>query len=171
MSDRDDRLRALAEAQVVLVSACLLGEACRHDGGDKRSSPVLAALEGKAVVPICPEAGAGLGVPRPPVELSGGDGASVLAGGASARVVGSGEDRTGAFLFGARLALEAAARFGATAAILKERSPSCGSRTVHCDGALRQGEGVTAAALRKAGLAVVSDEDLTQVADLPERVR
>src|SRR5437763_971699 len=144
----EDPLRA---ARVVLVSACLLGEACRHDGGDKRSARVLEALRGKEVVPICPEAGAGLGIPRPAVEL-GEDG--------RARVIGTGEDRTDAFSFGARLAVEAARRFGATVAILKERSPSCGSQQLIRGGRRIAGEGVAARALREAGVTVISDESL-----------
>ena len=76
---REERLAALREARVVLVSACLLGEACRYDGKSKGSSPVMRALEGKEVVPVCPETGSGLGVPRPAVELRGGTGEAVLA--------------------------------------------------------------------------------------------
>ncbi|MFP2899608.1 2-thiouracil desulfurase family protein [Corallococcus sp. 4LFB] len=68
----------------MLVSACLLGEACRYDGRSQRSESVLAALEGKAVIPICPEAAAGLGIPRPPVDLAGGTGVDVWAGRARA---------------------------------------------------------------------------------------
>ncbi len=61
-------------------------------------------------------------------------------------------------------AWEAAARAaGAETAVLKARSPSCGSRQVY-DGAFRRrlvpGAGVTASALRAAGVHVVSEEDL-----------
>jgi uncharacterized protein YbbK (DUF523 family) len=145
--------------EVVLVSACLLGEPCRYDGKDQRREKVLAALAGKAVVPVCPEAAAGLGIPRPPVELTA-SGEQVLAGQARAVLCGSGEDRTQAFLRGARIATEAARRFGATSAILKERSPSCGTRAVWVAGALVEGQGVTAAALQAQGLTVRSDEEL-----------
>ncbi|HET9451430.1 MAG TPA: DUF523 domain-containing protein [Aggregicoccus sp.] len=154
------RQRALQEAQVVLVSACILGEACRYDGRSQRSERVLRALEGKAVVPICPEVGGGLPVPRPPVELQGGDGRRVLRGEARALERASGVERTEAFLAGARLALAAARRFGATVAVLKERSPSCGSQQVYVEGALQPGEGITAALLREAGLTVLSDEEV-----------
>lgn len=146
--------------EVVLVSACLLGHACRYDGRDNASSAVAALVAGRAVVPICPEAGAGLGTPRPPVQLCGGDGDAVLDGRANAREVESGADRTEAFLEGARLAVEAAARHGATLAILKDRSPSCGTTQCWRDGQRRPGPGATAAALRRAGVRVVSDERL-----------
>lgn len=160
MSDLEERRRKLREAKVVLVSACLVGQACRYDGRDQSSSRVARALLGKAVVPVCPEAGAGLGIPRPAVQLSGGSGREVLAGRASAKVKDGGRDVTEAFLLGARLAVEAARRFGATVAVLKERSPSCGSNVVWVDGALTPGEGVAAAALREAGLTVLSDDEL-----------
>jgi uncharacterized protein YbbK (DUF523 family) len=157
---REERLAALREARVVLVSACLLGEACRYDGKSKGSSPVMQALEDKDVVPVCPETGAGLGVPRPAVELRGGTGEAVLAGHARAVVAATGEDRTAAFRYGAQLALDAARRFGATVAVLKERSPSCGSQGTHVDGAVVRGRGTTAALLHSAGIIILSDEEL-----------
>jgi uncharacterized protein YbbK (DUF523 family) len=157
---REERLTALREARVVLVSACLLGEACRYDGKSKGSDPVARALEGKEVVPVCPETGAGLGIPRPAVELRGGTGEAVLAGRARAVVAATGEDRTEAFRYGAELALAAARRFGATVAVLKERSPSCGSQGTEVDGAVVRGRGVTAALLHSAGITVLSDEEL-----------
>jgi uncharacterized protein YbbK (DUF523 family) len=55
---------------LVAVSACLLGHAVRYDGTDK-AHQLLAEiiLPHIDVLPVCPEAGAGLGVPRPPVQL------------------------------------------------------------------------------------------------------
>lgn len=152
------KLKTLEDAKVVLCSACLLGASVRYDGTDKRMDAVARALEGKEVVPICPEVSGGLPVPRPPADLTGG-GEAVLDGTAKVRTH-AGADVTGPFLAGARVALEAARRFGATVAVLKERSPSCGSRHIHLDGALVDGMGVTAAALTRAGLTVLSEEDL-----------
>ncbi len=135
-----------AEAPV-LVSACLLGERCRWDGTDRRDERVLAALAGREVVAVCPEAAGGLGIPRPACDLHGGSGADVLAG--RARVVTrSGEDRTAAFVRGAEVAAEAARRFGARVAVLKEGSPSCGRG------------GVAAARLAAMGLDVLHEGDV-----------
>ncbi|WP_233613298.1 MULTISPECIES: DUF523 domain-containing protein [Corallococcus] len=159
-SARDARREALRAAPTVMVSACLLGEACRYDGRSQRSERVLAALEGKAVIPICPEAAAGLGIPRPPVDLAGGTGVDVWAGRARALTRETREDRTAAFQDGAQQALEAARRFDVTVALLKEKSPSCGSQRVYETGVLRPGEGITTALLRADGRTVVSDEDL-----------
>lgn len=157
---REERLAALREASVVLVSACLFGEACRYDGKSKGSNRVMQALEGKELVPVCPETGAGLGIPRPAVELRGGTGEAVLAGQAQAVVAATGEDRTAAFRYGAELALEAVKRFGVKVAVLKERSPSCGSQGTHVNGQVVQGRGVTAALLHSAGIIILSDEEL-----------
>jgi uncharacterized protein YbbK (DUF523 family) len=140
----------------VLVSACLLGRACRHDGGDKRSPDLLRALarDGHEAVPFCPEEAAGLGTPRPAAHFVGGDGVAVLRG--RARVVtDAGADVTAAFLAGAQAAVERARAEGCGAAYLKERSPSCGCACVHADGGVRAGCGVTTALLRRAGIDTV----------------
>ena len=52
------------------ISACLLGEAVRYDGGHKRAQFLIDAF-GDAVewVPVCPEVEAGFGTPREPVQL------------------------------------------------------------------------------------------------------
>lgn len=160
LPSRDERVATLQEARVVLVSACLLGEACRYDGRSQRSERVLAALADKDIVPMCPEVASGLPVPRPPVDLRGGTGVDVWAGRATAVERTAGIDRTEPFQQGARLALEAAQRFGAPVALLKEKSPSCGSQRVYESGQLRAGEGITTALLRSEGITVLSDEDL-----------
>lgn len=146
----------------ILVSACLAGRACRFDGSDNRDEQVRALVESGRAVLVCPEEDGGLGTPRPPAEIQGGDGASVLAG--DARVVTDrGVDVTGAYLAGAQAALEAARRSGATTAILKARSPSCGKGCVY-DGTFSRtrmdGDGVTTALLQANGIKVISDEEL-----------
>jgi len=55
---------------LVAISACLAGHAVRYDGTDKTHQLIAEQLLPKIdIVPLCPEAGAGLGVPRPPVQL------------------------------------------------------------------------------------------------------
>ncbi len=145
----------------VLVSACLAGRACRFDGSadpDDRVARLVA--EGRAVL-VCPEEDGGLGTPRPPAEIVGGDGHDVLAG--EARVVtAAGVDVTDEYLRGARVALERARRRGVTGAILKARSPSCGKGRIY-DGSFSrkqsEGDGVTAALLSQEGIDIVTDED------------
>jgi uncharacterized protein YbbK (DUF523 family) len=145
----------------VLVSACLAGRACRFDGSAANDDLVGRLVdEGRAVL-VCPEADGGLGTPRPPAEIVGGDGRDVLEG--RARVVTvDGRDVTEAYVKGARLALAAARRGGATTAILKARSPSCGHGVVY-DGTfsttLVPGDGVTAALLEMNGIVIVTEEE------------
>ena len=77
----------------------------------------------------------------------------------------AGEDLTIAYEHGAGIAVALAQTHRAVAAVLKARSPSCGSREVY-DGTftstLVSGDGVTAAALRRAGFPVISEEDLAE---------
>lgn len=146
---------------VYLVSACLLGIPTAYDGGARLKEKLLALAARGQVVPICPEAAGGLEIPRPPAEIVGGDGEDVLDG--RARVVTvTGEDVTAAYLRGAEQALAAAQRYGVAAAILKQRSPSCGSRLIYDgthSGRLKPGLGVAAALLRRHSIAAWSEED------------
>lgn len=111
---------------------------------------------------VCPEVLGGLPVPRPEAEIIGGGGLDVLEG--AARVVSvDGDDVTNNYLRGADAAIAAAGRSGARLAILKARSPSCGCGAIYdgtFEGRTVEGDGVTAAALKRAGLDVVSDEDV-----------
>lgn len=147
----------------VLVSACLLGQAVRYDGGTKPCQhPVLARwlAEGRLVL-FCPEMAGGLGVPRPPAECIGGDGDAVRRG--DARILDvHGHDVTAAFRAGAEAALALCRKEGVLLAVLKEDSPSCGSARI-ADGTFsgtpRAGLGLTTAVLRAAGIQVISEED------------
>jgi len=54
------------------VSACLLGQEVRFDGGHKRDDFLTGSLvDFLDLVPVCPEVGIGMGVPRPPIRLVG----------------------------------------------------------------------------------------------------
>ncbi len=143
----------MSQATKYLVSACLAGRACRYDGcasTDERAQMLVTA--GHAV-PFCPEEAAGLGTPREPAEIAGGEGADVLDG--KAKVLSaSGRDMTAAFLLGAREALEAARYAGIERAILKDKSPSCGSGQLKRAGATVGGDGVTTALLKRHGIEV-----------------
>jgi uncharacterized protein YbbK (DUF523 family) len=144
----------------VLVSACLAGCACRFDGSGKLDDRVARLVSDGRAVLVCPEEEGGLGTPRPPAEIIGGDGRDVIAG--RARVVTrTGEDVTEAYLAGASRALEAARATGAATAVLKARSPSCGKGAIY-DGSfartLQAGVGVTTALLEASGIEVISDE-------------
>ncbi len=130
----------------IMVSACLLGENCKYNGGNNRNDELLRFLEGHEVIPVCPEVLGGLPVPRMPAEIAGGtvisrDGTSVDA----------------EFRRGAEAALDAAGKEQPGLIILQSRSPSCGTKEIYdgtFSGKLVPGEGIFAAMARKAGLNV-----------------
>lgn len=136
----------------LLVSACLLGVSCNHLG---RGSPRAVIDEFRTryrLIPVCPEVAGGLPVPRDAAEIQ-----------SDGRVVTTeGDDVTDAYERGAAYAVELAHRVGAKGAVLKARSPSCGSAEIY-DGSfsasLVEGSGKTAAALWRAGIEVRSEED------------
>jgi uncharacterized protein YbbK (DUF523 family) len=136
----------------LLVSACLLGTCCNHEGRHSQRPAVEALRSRYTLVPICPEVVGGLTTPRVAAEIV--DGRVVTA---------DGDDVTAEYARGAAAAVELAHAVGARHAVLKARSPSCGAHQVY-DGTfsrtLRDGEGITAAALRAAGVEVVSEEDV-----------
>ena len=138
---------------VLVVSACLLSVECNHRGQSNSSSAVAALAETYELVAICPEVAGGLPVPRPAAELCG-DGRVRTA---------DGDDVTAHYERGAAAAVRLATEVGASGAVLKARSPSCGCHQVY-DGTftrtLRDGEGITARALRMAGVPVRSEEDV-----------
>ncbi|HCO62725.1 MAG TPA: hypothetical protein DIT49_04805 [Clostridiales bacterium] len=137
----------------VLVSACLMGVACKYSGGDNRCEELLQAARagGHTLIPVCPEVYGGLPTPRTPAERQG------------ERVVSrTGEDVTAQYQKGAEIALALARQTGCTGAILKANSPSCGVGAIY-DGTfshrLTPGDGVTAQLLRIHGLRVVTERD------------
>ncbi len=136
----------------VMVSACLLGENCKYNGGNNLSPAVLEYVKDKEVFPICPEMMAGLGCPRTPIEI----------------VNGTVMDRDGnhvdaAIREAAARALEMAKEAKIDCAVLKSRSPTCGARQVYdgsFSGRLVDGAGVFAQALMDAGIPVLEPEDV-----------
>jgi uncharacterized protein YbbK (DUF523 family) len=136
-----------------LVSACLMGKACRYDGGHNRDQALESELaqEGLTPVPFCPEEHGGLTTPRPAAWIER-DGAAAVLDGTSGLSTGDGTDVTAEFLAGAQGALELCKKEGITRAFLKERSPSCGVATTHVGGAAVSGPGVTAALLGRNGV-------------------
>lgn len=146
----------------ILVSACLLGINVRFDGGHNADPRLIAAAADGLMIPVCPEQLGGLTTPRPPAELQLGDGNAVLRG--TARVITRcGRDVTTQFLAGAQEVCRFARFHRAIAAILKERSPSCGCFQIYdgsFSGQRRPGPGVATALLQAQGIAIYSEEVL-----------
>ncbi len=149
--------------QKVLISRCLLGHRVRYDGGAHGPFDLLERWQAEGrVVALCPEVAGGLPTPRPPAEIPGGQGGLVLDGERPVLCI-DGAEVTAAFLAGAEQALALVRQHGIRLAVLKARSPSCGNLENY-DGSFSgtrvAGEGVTAAALRRAGVRVFSEEQL-----------
>ena len=135
----------------IVVSACLLGENCKYNGGNNYSAAVAKFVEGREVIPVCPERLAGLGIPREPIEIVNGvvrrkDGTSVD------EALRKAVEQILAQLEGQDI----------ECVILKSRSPTCGVKQVYdgtLSGVLVDGMGVLAAALREKGYKVIDSED------------
>lgn len=136
----------------VLVSACLLGVTCRYDGKCAEVEAVRREACARGWIPVCPEQLGGLCTPRTPAERQG-DRVCTRNGG----------DVTEAYRRGAEEALRLAKLYGAKYAMLKERSPSCGSGTIY-DGTFSSakipGDGVTAQLLKAAGVEIFGESRL-----------
>ena len=125
----------------VLVSACLLGEAVRYDGGHKRSQACLALGRAFELVSLCPEVELGMSVPREPIDLR-------FVGGRLRLMGRGGRDRSEAFARWAEERLTSLAPLHG--ALLKAKSPSCGIEVPHAGAAPPRGPGAWVQALRGA---------------------
>lgn len=136
-----------AERLKLAVSACVLGQPVRYNGGHKRSA-LCVELLGQAFdfVPLCPEVGVGLGTPRPPIRLVGSPDSPRAVGVSDASL-----DVTERLQEWAERA--AATLSGVSGAILMQRSPSCGLFRVKVyrqdDRPPQFGSGIFAAALAR----------------------
>ncbi len=136
----------------ILVSACLLGVRCRYDGESKACPAVLNFAKEHELVPICPEQLGGLPTPRVPAEIQG-----------ERVVTRDGRDVTKEYRKGAEEAARLYQLLRCDCAILKARSPSCGCGQVYdgaFSGTLTPGDGVTAQALKRLGVRVMTEETL-----------
>ena len=140
---------------MILVSACLLGCACRYDGQSKPHPLAMELARQGRAVPVCPEQLGGLPTPRLPSERQG-----------DRVVTREGGDVTAQYRRGAEEALRLAELYGCRAAVLKERSPSCGCGRIYdgtFTGTLRPGDGVTAEMLKANGMQVYGESEIEQV--------
>ena len=136
----------------LLISACLLGCRCRYDGASK-AQPWAAELAARyELVPVCPEQLGGLATPRPPAERQG-----------DRVMTAAGADVTEQYRRGAEEALRLYGLLGCEAAVLKERSPSCGCGQIYdgtFTGTLVPGNGVAAALLLEKGVVIYGESQI-----------
>ena len=136
----------------ILISACLLGELCRYDGKAGKIIDLSEIKKRYNLIPVCPEVLGGLPTPRTPSERVG-----------DRVLMRDGADVTDSFLHGAAEAYKIALEHGCKIAILKERSPSCGSGEIYngaFSGELSEGDGVTSEYLKQRGIAVYGESQI-----------
>ena len=137
-----------------MISACLMGACCRYDGASKAHPLAEALAQRHTLIPVCPEQLGGLSTPRPPAERRGD------------RVVTRTGDVTEQYRRGAEETLKLYRLLGCEAAVLKERSPSCGHGQIYdgtFSGALTAGDGVTAELLAANGVAVYGESRIQEL--------
>ena len=135
----------------ILVSACLLGENCKYNGGNNFAPAVAEYVKDKDVLTICPEMMAGMGCPRTPIEIVNG----VL-------MDRNGNNVDDAMRKAVMLAMDMIQKENIHCAILQSRSPTCGVNQVYdgtFSGKLIDGSGIFARALKDAGYQVLDAED------------
>ena len=148
----------------VLISACLLGDNVKYSGGNNLTPELVTLLEkyNVKIVKICPECFAGLPIPRVPSEIR------------EDKVYGKdGRDITEEFLVGAEKISKIAKEKKVDFAILKERSPSCGSSYIYdgsFSGKVIQGQGFTARKLNEENIVIFSEENLKEIEKYLEKL-
>lgn len=142
----------------ILVSQCLYGgNPVRYDGKTKEETdPIFVKWkeEGR-LIPVCPEVFGGLPTPRSDAQRQG-----------NRIIARNGTDVTSEYLKGAEEAVRLALSENVICAIMKEKSPSCGSNKIYdgtFSGNLIDGEGLAVELLRKAGVKVFSEKQLDLV--------
>ena len=141
--------------EIILISACLLGEKCRYDGKSKPVANILKLKEFFDLIPICPESLGGLKIPRAPAEIQGD------------KVINkNNKDVTENYNTGAYWASAVAKMKNVKLAVLKEKSPSCGVHFIH-DGSFTdkiiEGQGITTRKLIKQGIKVINEEEALEL--------
>ena len=134
----------------ILISACLIGLNCKYNGGNNENSKLVELMKEKDLVPICPEQLGGLKTPRVSAERK-----------QEKVITKEGVDVTKEYQKGAEEVLKLAKKLNIKKAILKSRSPSCGTEEIY-DGTfshtLTKRDGITAELLRKNGIEVISSD-------------
>ena len=135
----------------IMVSACLLGYNVKYDGKSNLNNDLVEFLSNYEVISICPEVMGGLSIPRTPAEII------------DNKVINKDRiDVTKEYTLGANKTLEIAKENNIKIAILKERSPSCGSINIY-DGTfnhqLIDGLGMTAKLLKENSIIVLNENN------------
>lgn len=149
----------------ILVSECLYGgRVVRYDGGEvpETHPTFLKWKEEGRLIPICPEVFGGLPTPRPDSQRQG-----------DKVIASTGPDVTEEYTKGALEAVRLAKENDVAFCIMKQDSPSCGSKFIY-DGTFTDtkipGQGLAVEMLRDAGFKVFAEEDIDEAAEYLEKL-
>ena len=140
---------------MIAVSRCLIGENCTYAGKNNLCKEIKELYDQGLALPLCPEVLGGLPIPRTPCEVTG------------EKVIDQkGIDRTKEYTQGAKIALDKCLEKNIKIAVLKAKSPSCGKNHIY-DGTfshqLVEGDGIFVQMLKEKGIAVYSENEVTEV--------
>ncbi len=137
----------------ILVSSCLLGNNVKYNGGNNYCPLIEKVKEQFDIITVCPEVSGGLPIPRFPSEIQ-----------SNNKVVNNqSTDVTKEYQKGANIALELCKKHNIKIAILKEKSPSCGTHFIYngdFDGTVIEGQGITTNLLIKNDIKVYSENEI-----------
>ncbi|RIN29785.1 DUF523 domain-containing protein [Staphylococcus succinus] len=146
---------------MILISACLVGQNVRYDGGNKLNNNLKNLVDQGLAQPICPEVLGGLTTPRNPAEIIGGDGFDVLEN--KAKIIDNqGNDVTEEYINGAIKSLDICQIMNCSTLILKSDSPTCSSQNIYSgqfNGNKKQGVGIFSALLIKNGIQIYDEKN------------
>ncbi len=135
-----------------IVSACLAGIKCNYKDEARPCQKVIELVKQGKAIPVCPEQLGGLTTPRTPAEQKD-----------NKVFTKTGDDVTAQFKRGAEEALKIALLSNCDEAILKAKSPSCGSGKIYdgtFSGRLIDGDGVFARILKKNNIKVFNEDEI-----------
>jgi uncharacterized protein YbbK (DUF523 family) len=165
----------------ILISGCFLGQKVRYDGNaNSLSDKVIQQWKNQnRLISICPEVSGGLSTPRAAAEIQ----ISIISEHLYTELqpafiktifTKEGVDVSDAFYRGAQIALRLCQKYEIRFALMKESSPSCGSRLIY-DGSFTNnkvlGEGITIALLREHGIEVFSENNITSLVDRLQKIQ
>lgn len=152
---------------MILISACLCGVNCRHDGCIIENQLLKKLVALKKAIPLCPEILGGRGVPRQPSEIVGGSADDVING--MAKIIDkTGVDLTSEILTGVLQVVATAKKLEIKKAVLKTKSPACGMGKIFdgtFSGKLTDGNGILTTALIKEGIEVYTEDNCSTLVD------
>lgn len=139
----------------ILVSNCILGNNCKYNGKNNYNPLIEKLKEKYKIIPICPEVMGGLSIPRKPSEIRNNKVFDI-----------DGNDVTSYFNHGKDLVLDIISKNDIEFVVLKDGSPSCGSKFIY-DGTFTKtkisGMGITARIINELGIKIYTENEINEL--------